>query len=161
MTLPHTLSASIGAGGISLALVCPYAGQSPRDLASYPEWMRPVCRPAGATSCQASAPPLAVWGGPEAPLGDLAVSLWKDGTGFRIAAAAAPPAEPASAEDTARELAAASRSPRYHGENWRKLLESVSDVDYAWREAVRVEAHRVTMDALRAQLVDWHTRAPR
>lgn len=163
MTRAHTLSADIGSDGITVALACPYDTESEADLQDWPQWLRPVCRPGGAPGCQARSAlaergPGAVWGGPRAPLGDLPVHIWTDDTGYRIAAS---PGQLAGPEDTARELAGASRSPRYRGERWHKLLESVSDVDYAWREAVRLDAHRATVDALRARLVDWHTRPPR
>lgn len=167
MTRVHTLTAQLSAGGLTLNLTCPYAGETPDVIGSYPDWMRPVCRPAGTTSCQAGARlaeqgPAALWGGPPTGIASIPVNLWAAETGLKLTAANPPPPAGASvgtamsAEAVARKLASASRSPRYHDGKHSKLLESLSDVDFAWREAVRMQADRPAMDALRAWLVDWH-----
>jgi hypothetical protein len=46
-------------------------------------------------------------------------------------------------EDTARNLAEASRFPRYSGDRWELLLRSEADVETAWRHACDHDASRI------------------
>lgn len=158
MTRIHQLNATVGSDGIHLALHCPYDEEPPGTLADYPDWMVPVCRPGRAAACAAAQAIAAgqlhtLWGAtPTALHSGMKIQLWSDDNGLRIAAAT----DPETIEDLARNLARASRSPRYAGGNWTLLLTADANVEHAWREATRREIDHATVNEWRDRLQAWH-----
>jgi hypothetical protein len=158
MTRVHQLRAVIGPPGVHLYLDCPYDDEPPDALTHYPDWMVPVCRPDRAARCAAASLVTAghigaLWAGIPAPLADgMKIQLWADGDDVRMAAASSPE----TVEDLARNLARVSRSPRYLGDDWRKLLTAEANVDHAWKEASRYDVDRAAIDVWRDRLHAWH-----